>query len=103
MLAVTDSAAEAIKALTTEAQLPDSGGLRISAAEAGPEEGGLRLALAPEPGSEDVVVGEEGSAVFLEPSAAQFLDGMVLDVEAAPAADGGQELRFAIAPQSRRA
>ncbi|MGD9526710.1 adhesin [Pseudonocardia sp.] len=103
MLAVTDIAAEAIKSLTTDAQIPRQGGLRITTAETGPAEGGLQLALAPEPVADDVVVGDPGSAVFLEPAAAAFLDDMVLDVEAAPTADGGQELRFALAPKPAEA
>lgn len=102
MLAVTDVAAEAIKSLTTDAQLPEQGGLRITAAEPGPADGGLRLTLAPEPAGDDVVVGDPGSAVFLEPAAAEFLDSMVLDVESAPTSDGGQELRFALAPQEQQ-
>jgi len=99
MLAVTDIAAEAIKSLTTDARLPAGGGLRISSAEPGPDQGGLHLELAPAPDSEDVVVATSGAEVFLEPDAAELLEEMVLDIEAAPAPDGGQELRFAIAPQ----
>jgi Fe-S cluster assembly iron-binding protein IscA len=102
MLALTDTAAEAIKSLTTDAQLPEQGGLRITAAEPGPAEGGLQLTLAPAPAGDDIVVGTPGSAVFLEPLAARFLDEMVLDVEAAPGADGGQELRFAIGPKPQQ-
>ena len=43
MLAITDTAAEAIKSLTTDAELPDGGGLRIAATD--PEQG-LELSLA---------------------------------------------------------
>lgn len=97
MLAITDTAAEAITSLTDQAQLPETGGLRISASD--PEQG-LQLALAPEPGAEDVVLEGGRVTVFLDPVAAQVLDDMVLDVQAVPSADGGQqELRFAIGPQ----
>ena len=96
MLAITDTAAEAIKSLTTDAQLPEGGGLRISAPD--PSQG-LELALAERPAAEDVVLGGDGVALFLEPVAAQVLDDKVLDVQPVAGADGEQELRFAIGPQ----
>jgi Fe-S cluster assembly iron-binding protein IscA len=96
MLAITDLAAEAIKTLTTDAELPEGGGLRIAAPD--PQEG-LELTLAGQPADDDVVLSGEGVSVFLEPVAAQVLDDKVLDVQQAPTPDGGQELRFAIAPQ----
>jgi Fe-S cluster assembly iron-binding protein IscA len=97
MLAITDLAAEAIKTLTTDAELPEGGGLRIAAPD--PQEG-LELTLAGQPADDDVVLaGDDGVSVFLEPAAAQVLDDKVLDVQQAPTPDGGQELRFAIAPQ----
>lgn len=96
MLAITDLAAEAIKSLTTDAELPDGGGLRIAAED--PEQG-LELSLAGQPSAEDVVLSGDGVAVFLEPTAAQVLDDKVLDVQPVPGQDGEQELRFAIGPQ----
>jgi Fe-S cluster assembly iron-binding protein IscA len=96
MLAITDLAAEAIKTLTTDAELPEGGGLRIAAPD--PQEG-LELTLAGQPADDDVVLSGEGVSVFLEPVAAQVLEDKVLDVQQAPTPDGGQELRFAIAPQ----
>lgn len=96
MLAITDTAAEAIRSLTADAQLPDGGGLRIAAPD--PEQG-LELSLAPQPASEDVVLSGEGLSVFLEPLAAEALDDKVLDVQQVEGTDGNQELRFAIGPQ----
>ncbi len=96
MLAITDLAAEAIKTLTTDAELPDGGGLRIAAPN--PQEG-LELTLAGQPAQNDVVLSGDGVSVFLEPGAAEVLDDKVLDVQQAATEDGGQELRFAIAPQ----
>jgi Fe-S cluster assembly iron-binding protein IscA len=96
MLAITDLAAEAIKTLTTDAELPEGGGLRIAAPD--PQEG-LELTLAGQPADDDVVLSGDGVSVFLEPVAAQVLDDKVLDVQQAPTPEGGQELRFAIAPQ----
>ncbi|MBW0116118.1 adhesin [Pseudonocardia abyssalis] len=97
MLAITDIAAEAIKSLTTDAELPDGGGLRIAAPS--PDQG-LELSLAGQPGADDVVLSGDGVAVFLEPVAAQVLDDKVLDVQPVQGVDGEQELRFAIGPQA---
>lgn len=80
MFAMTETAAEAITALT-ENQGEGEGGLRIAATEA--PEGELKLALAVSgaPESGDEVLGTDlGAKVFMEPRAAQFLDDKVLDV-----------------------
>ncbi|MGH8964037.1 MAG: adhesin [Actinomycetes bacterium] len=96
MLAITDSAAEAIKALTSDAELPDGGGLRIAAPD--PEQG-LELTLAGQPSDDDVVLDGDGVSVFLEPVVAQVLDDKVLDVQPVDTPEGTQELRFAIGVQ----
>jgi Fe-S cluster assembly iron-binding protein IscA len=96
MLAITDTAAEAIKSLTTDAELPDGGGLRIAAPD--PDEG-LELSLAGRPADDDVVLAGDGVSVFLEPLAAEVLDDKILDVQPVPTDDGQEELRFAIAQQ----
>ena len=98
MLAITDVAAEAIKTLTTDAELPDGGGLRISAPD--PEQG-LELALAGQPSTDDVVLSGNGVSVFLEPTVAQVLDDKVLDVQPVAGPGGEAELRFAIATQQQ--
>jgi Fe-S cluster assembly iron-binding protein IscA len=97
MLAITDTAAEAIKSLATDAELPDGGGLRIAAPD--PDQG-LELSLAGRPDADDVVLSGEGVAVFLEPVAAEVLDDKVLDVQPVPTPNGEQELRFAIGQQA---
>jgi Fe-S cluster assembly iron-binding protein IscA len=97
MLAITDTAAEAIKSLTLDADLPDGGGLRIAAPD--PDQG-LELSLAGRPDDDDVVLAGDGIAVFLEPIAAEVLEDKVLDVQPIAGADGEEELRFAIAQQS---
>jgi Fe-S cluster assembly iron-binding protein IscA len=96
MLAITDTAAEAIKSLTIDADLPDGGGLRIAAPD--PDQG-LELSLAGRPDADDVVLSGDGIAVFLEPIAAEVLEDKVLDVQPVAGADGEQELRFAIGQQ----
>jgi Fe-S cluster assembly iron-binding protein IscA len=97
MLAITDTAAEAIRSLTLDADLPDGGGLRIAATD--PDEG-LELSLAGRPDADDVVLEGDGIAVFLEPVAADVLDDKILDVQPVAGADGEQEMRFAIGHQS---
>lgn len=96
MLAITENAAEAIKSLSSDAELPQDGGLRITAPD--PEQG-LELALAQSADEQDTVLRGEGVVVFLEPAAARILDDKVLDVQAVPGADGEDELRFAIVTQ----
>jgi Fe-S cluster assembly iron-binding protein IscA len=96
MLAITENAAEAIKSLSSDAELPQDGGLRITAPD--PEQG-LELALAQSADEQDTVLRGEGVVVFLEPTAARILDDKVLDVQAVPGADGEDELRFAIVTQ----
>jgi Fe-S cluster assembly iron-binding protein IscA len=96
MLAITDIAAEAIRNLTTDAELPEGSGLRITAPD--PEQG-LELSLAGRPADDDVVLSGDGVSVFLEPVVARALDDKVLDVQPVPGADGQPELRFAIGQQ----
>jgi Fe-S cluster assembly iron-binding protein IscA len=98
MLAITDIAAEAIKSLASDAELPDGGGLRISAPD--PEQG-LELSLAGQPSTDDVVLAGDGVSVFLEPVVAQVLDDKVLDVQPVAGPDGQQELRFSIGQQEQ--
>lgn len=100
MLAITDHAAEAIKSLTSDAELPEGGGLRIAAPD--PDQG-LELSLAGQPDAEDVVLSGDGVTVFLEQTAAHVLDDKILDVQPVAGEDGEQELRFAIGPQDQPA
>ena len=97
MLAITDTAAEAIKSLTTDAELPEGGGLRIAATD--PEQG-LELSLAAQADQSDTVLTGEGLNVFLEPMAAEVLEDKVLDVQPFTNPQGEEELRFAIGPQA---
>lgn len=95
MLIITQNAVDAIKAVVSSSELPDQGGLRISAA---PSQNGrgtaLSLELAEQPAVEDAVVEEEGAHVFLEPQAAAVLDDAFLDAEV----EGGA-VRFAVGQQ----
>jgi Fe-S cluster assembly iron-binding protein IscA len=98
MLAITDLAADAIRSLAVDAQLPEGGGLRIAAPD--PEQG-LELTLAAGPSDDDIVLeGDRGLIVILEPIAADALQDKVLDVQEVPGENGEAELRFAINPQA---
>lgn len=76
MLTLTENAQSAIKAITTEADLPETGGVRIAVTEEGSQ---LHLELASEPQSGDEVVEAEGARVFTSEEATQMLDGQELD------------------------
>jgi iron-sulfur cluster assembly protein len=79
VLALTDSAKDAVRQMVEAEEAPEGSGLRIAAA---PSEGGdaalsLELTTAPEEGDE--VVEEDGARVFLDPGAASLLDDKLLD------------------------
>lgn len=82
MLALTENATQAVEAIVSGQQLPDGGGLRVSAV-APPTENStqpdpdLRLSVveAPEPGDEVV----EGAPVYVEPATAELVSDKVLD------------------------
>lgn len=96
MLAITETAAAAIKTLMSTADMPTGAGLRISASELAE---GLELSVRPGPAADDVVVEGGGATIFLAPAAAEVLENKVLDVEPVTVADGTEELRFAIGSQ----
>ena len=86
MLLLTDAAAEVVKSVTEDPQSPEGTGLRITRPRTEPDgKGDLRLAPAPRPAGDDMVVESAGARVFLDPLAAAFLDDKVLDAEIDPA------------------
>ncbi|TCP50116.1 Fe-S cluster assembly iron-binding protein IscA [Tamaricihabitans halophyticus] len=96
MLALTDAAADAITALTTQEGQQDNGGLRFSVQEDEQSGAALALTLAEQPESGDEVVkAEDGARVFLEAQAAELLSDKVLDVQP----DDEGQLNFAIRDQ----
>ena len=101
MLTLTDRAAEAVHALTIQADLPPStAGLRIvSHGMAGMADstgqGELTLALTTGPQSGDEIVEQGTARVFVEAETVEALDHQQLD--ATTGADGA--VRFLIAPQ----
>ena len=95
MLAITDTAAEAIKGIVASPQVPDGAGLRITARRESPAEGEFEVSVAAVPAEDDQVIEESGAQVFLEPHAAEALDDKVLDAEI----ERG-EVRFAVGEQT---
>jgi len=99
MLALTETAAEAISNILETNEMPEGSGLRIATPNM--QEEGLELSVSPTPGADDTVLEGGGAVIFLEPVAASALDDKVLDVERVPEGeDEGDEFRFAITPQS---
>ena len=79
MLALTDSAVEAVKNIVSSSDEPsETGGLRMVAERAGMQTN-LQLSVATLPAEDDEVIEEQGARVFLEPDAASLLDDKVLD------------------------
>lgn len=97
MLAITETAAAAIRQLVAVADLPPSGGLRISlASELEDEEPKLAVSMEAAAVESDDVVSEEGANVFVDEGAATLLDDKILD--AAVGEDG--RVLFTLALQS---
>jgi len=93
MLTLTDSAASAIRTLTSQPDLPQQTGLRIMRQEQGAQ--AFQLALADGPQDGDQVVEASGARVFVEPDAAAELDDKALDA----ALNEQGDLAFRIADQ----
>jgi len=76
MLQVTDTAAEAVKAILAESELPSGGGLRIAVNES---DEAVDLSLDEAPAEGDTVVGDGDAKIFLDESSAAVLADKVLD------------------------
>jgi len=94
VLALTDSAVEAVKAIVEASDdAVDTSGLRM-VAEPTVLGTNLRLSVVPLPAEDDEVIEDQGARLFLEPDAASLLDDKVLDANL----DQGQ-LAFTLADQ----
>jgi iron-sulfur cluster assembly protein len=78
LLALTDSAVQAVKDIVSSAEVAETGGLRMVAERAGMQ-ANLQLNVVPLPAEDDEVIEEQGARVFLETEAASLLDDKVLD------------------------
>ncbi len=96
LLAITETAATAIKSLTASQEQPDEAGVRIAAREDAEVDAldSLKLSVVDGPAEDDQIVDERGAHVFLEPHAASYLDDKLLD-----APIDGQQVRFAVSDQ----
>jgi iron-sulfur cluster assembly protein len=94
MLTLTDNAVTAIRALTSQPELPADTGLRIMAQ--GGEAPSFQLALAASPVEGDEVIESGGARVFVDATAAVALADKSLDAEV----DDQGGVAFSVAPQS---
>jgi iron-sulfur cluster assembly protein len=96
LLAITETAATAIKSLTASQEQPEEAGVRIAAREDADVDspGSLKLSVVEGPAEDDQVVDEHGAHVILEPHAASYLDDKLLDADI-----DGQQVRFAVSTQ----
>jgi iron-sulfur cluster assembly protein len=91
MLTITSNAAEAIRAIVENTDVPEEGGIRISIARQNGAQASLELAISPAPMEGDEVLQAGGAHVFLDELAAVALDDKSLDAEM----EGG-EISFGI-------
>jgi iron-sulfur cluster assembly protein len=81
LLALTDSAVQAVTEIVSSSdELSEAGGLRMVAEQAGTQVN-FQLSVVPVPAEDDEVIEEQGARVFLEPDAASLLDDKVLDAK----------------------
>jgi iron-sulfur cluster assembly protein len=103
VLAITEDAAAAIEGIVASSGLPEGAGLRITQ-ELNTETQGtprtdLRLSLVESAEEGDEVL--EGTQIFLEPEAAEFLDNKLLDADVVEGEEGKDaEVRFSLDVQA---
>ncbi|MGH3622205.1 MAG: hypothetical protein ACRDQ5_10495 [Sciscionella sp.] len=95
MLALTPTALKVVRSITEDETTPDGAGLRIATSPDNTTEGALELSVATAPAADDQVLTGEGARIFLEPSAAVYLDDKVLDADV----DESGQPTFALAEQ----
>jgi iron-sulfur cluster assembly protein len=81
VLAITDTAAEAIRGIVSAPELPEGAGLRIATHAGGGPAGALEVTVAETPADTDQVVDESGARVFVEADAVELLDDKLLDAQ----------------------
>lgn len=97
MLTLTPTAAQAVEAIVSRPELPDSAGLRISAPapaqDSAAPSGNLQMGVVEAPQPDDQIV--EGASLYLEQGTAEFLDDKVLDADVE-----GDQVRFTFSEQA---
>jgi iron-sulfur cluster assembly protein len=81
MLTITSNAADAIRAIVENTDVPEDGGIRISVARQNGAQASLELAVSPAPMEGDAVLDAGGAHVFLDELAAVALDDKSLDAQ----------------------
>ena len=94
MLAVSDSAAQAIETILEQEHAPEGAGLRIGVMAQDGAEPQLGLGLAAGPAPSDAVVEHNGATVFVSEDVTDVLDDKVLDAES-----DGQRIAFTMRDQ----
>jgi iron-sulfur cluster assembly protein len=97
VLAISEDAATAIRGIVGAPGVPDGAGLRITREEVTDESGeprtDLRLSVVAQPEEGDEVLEDE--RVFVDPGAAELLDGRLLDADFV-----GDDVRFSLDVQA---
>ena len=81
MLAVSESAAQAIETILESQQAPEGAGLRIGVTSTDGDGAKIAVGLAAGPMDTDTVVQEEGANVFVSEEVREILDDKLLDAE----------------------
>lgn len=81
MLAITETAAEAIRGIVSAPELPEGAGLRIATQPGSGDAAALEVSVAATPAASDQVVDERGARVFVEAEAIPLLDDKLLDAQ----------------------
>jgi Fe-S cluster assembly iron-binding protein IscA len=87
MLQMTDRAADLLRNLRNDAQLPDSAGVRVYSETAPTGEPTLSIGFTPDPLPSDHVTDHAGVRLFVAPEIAEPLSDAVMDV----VAENGEE------------
>lgn len=99
VLMLTPTAIEVVRNITSTQGSPEAAGLRIAAAPDAPPDGPLQISVAAAPAENDQVLSGEGSRIFLDQQAAEYLDDKVLDA----GIDSDGRATFTLAHQERDA
>jgi Fe-S cluster assembly iron-binding protein IscA len=96
MLALTQTAVEAIDAIVASAPVPDTAGLRISQQVSAEGQPGLAISVVEEPRPDDQVLEPDGehTPVYIDALAAPGLEDKVLDAQI-----DGNQVGFILAEQ----
>ena len=95
MLALTESAVQAVKGIVSSSEeIAETGGVRVVADHAGAQVN-FQISVVALPGEDDEVIEEHGARLFLDPEASSLLDDKLLDANVAES-----QVEFTIAEQT---